>query len=74
MWVDRIYSCQSRNEPDTAKWIETDPYFFSFFDTTVCLIIHVFCKGEPEIVFVLICPLAVKCRVHRSYKTCESTM
>ena len=37
--------------------------------------IHVFCKScEPEIVFVLICPLAEQFHVHRSYKTRESTM
>ena len=42
---------------------------------TVCLIIHVFCNScEPEIVFVLICPLAEQFQVHRSYKTHESTM
>ena len=42
---------------------------------TVCWIIHVFCKScEPEIVFVLICPLAEQFHVHRSYKTCVSTM
>ena len=37
---------------------ETNPYFLQNFQsvTTVCLIIHVFCKAyEPEIVFVLIC-------------------
>ena len=34
-----------------------------------------FCKScEPEIVFVLIFPLAEQFHVHRSYKTCESTM
>ena len=42
---------------------ETDPYFFQFFqsNTTVCLIIYLFCKScelepepEPEIVFVFI--------------------
>ena len=56
---------------------ETDPYFLHFFQssTTVCLIIHVFCKScEPEIVFVLIFPLAEQFHVHRSYKTRESTM
>ena len=42
---------------------------------TVCLIIHVFCKScEPEIVFVLICPLAEQFHVHRSYITRESAM
>ena len=56
---------------------EKDPHFFQFFqnNTTVCLIIHVFCKScEPEIVFVLICPLAEQFHVHRSYKMRESTM
>ena len=34
-----------------------------------------FCKScEPEVVFVLICPLAEQFHVHRSYKTRESTM
>ena len=54
---------------------ETDPYFLHFFpsNTTVCLIIRLFCKGcEPEI--VLICPLAEQFHVHRSYKARESTM
>ena len=49
----------------------------SFFqsNTTVCLIIHVFCKScEPKIVFVLICPLAEQFHVHRFYKMLESTM
>jgi hypothetical protein len=42
---------------------------------TVCLIIHAFYKScEPEIVFVLICPLAEQFHVHRSYKMRESTM
>ena len=67
-----------------AKWLflklnkyETDPYFLHFFqcNTTVCFIIHVFCnRCEPEIVFILICPLAEQFHVHRSYKTCESIM
>ena len=37
---------------------ETEPYFLQFFqsNTTVCLIIHAFCKVyEREIAFVLIC-------------------
>jgi hypothetical protein len=34
-----------------------------------------FCKScEPEMVFVLICPLAEQFHVHRSYKMYESTM
>ena len=40
---------------------ETDPYFLQNFqsNTTVCLIIHAFCKVcEREIVFVLICRTA----------------
>ena len=56
---------------------ETDPYFLQFFqtNTTVCLIIHVFCNScEPEIVFVLICTLAEQFHVHKSYKTHESTL
>ena len=39
------------------------------------MIIHVFCKSsKPEIVLVLICPLAEQFHVHRFYKTCESTL
>jgi hypothetical protein len=56
---------------------ETDPYFLQFFqsNTTVCLIIHVFCKScEFEIVFVLICTLAEQFHVRKSYKTGESTL
>ena len=56
---------------------EKDPHFFQFFqnNTTVCLIIHVFCKScEPEIVFVLICALAEQFYGHKSYKTLESTL
>ena len=58
---------------------EKDPYFLHFFqsNTTVFLVIHVFCKScepELEIVFGLICPLAEQFHVHRSYKTRESTM
>ena len=56
---------------------ETDPYFLHFFqrNTTVCLIIHVFCKScEPEIVFALICTLAEQFHVCKSYKTRESTL
>ena len=30
---------------------EREPYFLQFFQTTVCFIIHLFCKScEPEIV------------------------
>ena len=56
---------------------ETDPYFLYFLqsNTTVCLIIHVFCKScEPEIVFVLICTLAEQFQIRKSYKTRESTL
>ena len=55
---------------------ETDPYFLHFqSNTTVCLIIHVFCKScEPEIVFVLICILAKQFHGRKSHKTCESTL
>jgi hypothetical protein len=45
---------------------ETDPYFIQLFqgNTTVCLIIHVFCKScEPEIVFVLIFTIPVQFHV-----------
>ena len=55
----------------------TDPYFRHFFQSnvTICLIVHVFCKScEPEIVFVLICPLAEQFHVHRSYKMRESIL
>ena len=55
---------------------ETEPYFLQLFqiNTTVCLIIHLFCKScEPEIVFVLICTLAEQFHVHKSYNTREST-
>ena len=55
---------------------ETDPYFIQFFqsNTTVCLIIHVFCEScEPEIVFALISTLAEQFYGHKSYKMCEST-
>ena len=39
------------------------------------MIIQIFCKScEPEIVFVLICPLAAQFHIHRSYKTRESTL
>ena len=42
---------------------------------TVWLIIHLFCKDcEPEIISVLIFPLAEQFHVHKSYKTLESTM
>jgi hypothetical protein len=54
---------------------ETDPYFLQFFhsNTTVCLIIHMFCKSyEPEIVFVLICNQAEQFHVHKSHKMRES--
>ena len=56
---------------------ERDPDFLQFFqsNTTVCLIIHVFFKSwESAIVFVLICTLAEQFQVHKSYKTCESTL
>ena len=61
---------------------ETDQYNLQIFqcDTSVCLNISVFCKScepmlcEPEIVLVLICPLAEQFHVHRSYETHESTM
>ena len=56
---------------------ETDPDFLQFFqsNTIVCLIIHVFFKSwESAIVFVLICTLAEQFQVHKSYKTCESTL
>ena len=56
---------------------ETDPYFIQLFqgNTTVCLIIHVFCKScEPEIVFVLIFTIPEQFHVHKSYKTRESTL
>ena len=52
-------------------------YFLQFFqsNTTVCLNIHVFCEScVPEIVFVLISTLAEQFNVHKSYKTCESTL
>ena len=39
------------------------------------MIFHVFCKScEPKIVFALICTLAEQFHVHKSYKTCESTL
>ena len=42
---------------------------------TVSLLIHLFRKScEPEIVFLLICPLAEQFHVHRSYKRRESPM
>ena len=56
---------------------ETNPYFIQFFqrNRTICLIIHVFCQScEPVLVFVLICILAEQFRVHKSYKTYESTL
>ena len=56
---------------------ETDPYFLQLFqsNTTVCLIIHVFCKScEYETVFVLICNPAEQFHVRKSYKTHESTL
>ena len=56
---------------------ETELYFLQLFqsNTTVCLIIHVFCKScEHEIVFVLICTLAEQFHVHKSYKMHESTL
>ena len=56
---------------------ETDQYFLQLFQstTTVCLIIHVFCKScEPEIVFVLIFTIPEQFHVHKSYKTRESTL
>ena len=56
---------------------ETDQYFLQLFQstTTVCLIIHVFCKScEPEIVFVLIFTISEQFHVHKSYKPRESTL
>ena len=56
---------------------KTDTYCLQFFqsNTTVCLIIHVFCKScEPEIVFVLICTLAKQFHCRKSNKTRESTL
>ena len=39
------------------------------------MVLHVFCKScEPEIAFVLICPLAEQFHVRKSYKTHESTL
>ena len=63
-------------------WIQlnkygTDQYFLQLFqsNTTVCLIIHVFCKScDHEIVFVLICTLAEQFHVRKSYKTRESIL
>ena len=52
-------------------------YFLQIFqsNTTICLIIHVFCKScEHEIVFVLICTLVEQFHVCKSYKTHESTL
>ena len=56
---------------------ERDSDFLQFFqsNTTICLIIQVFFKScESAIGFVLICTLAEQFHVHRSYKTCESTL
>ena len=56
---------------------KTDSDFLQYIksNTTVCLIIHMFCKScEPEIVFVLICTLAEQFHVHKSYKMHESTL
>ena len=53
---------------------KTDPYFLQFFqsNTTVCLIIPLFCKScEP---LVLICTFEEQFHVQKSYKTCESTL
>ena len=66
-----------RNTECTAKWIWDRFRFSTIFqsNTTVCLIIHVFCKScEPEIVFVLICTLAEQFHFHKSYKMRESTL
>ena len=64
--IRMCYSFSQLNE------YETNPYFLQFFqsNTTVCLIIHLFCKScEHEIVFVLICTLAEQFHVRKSYKT-----
>ena len=56
---------------------KTDPVFFQFFlsNTTVYLIIHVFCKCcAPEIVFLLTFTFAEQFHVYKSYKTHESTL
>ena len=39
------------------------------------MVLHVFCKScEPEIAFVLICPLAEQFHVRKSYKMSKSTL
>ena len=56
---------------------EANPYFIQLLqsNTTVCLIIHVFCKScEHKIIFVLICTLAEQFHVRQSYKTQKSTL
>ena len=57
---------------------EIEPYFLQFFqsNTTVCLIIHVFCKScEPEIVLKIKTVIKIKTKtIHKSYKTRKSTL
>jgi hypothetical protein len=75
--VDARISASDKDLPVQINIYETDPYFLRFFqsNTTVCLIIHMFCKScEPEIDFVLICTLVEQLHVRKSYKTRESTL
>ena len=65
-WGNRLH-CTAENPLPLPNFLvqlneyETDQYFLQTFqsNTTVCLIIHAFCKiWEREIVFVLICRIA----------------
>ena len=88
-WVTIKKSCYKNCLPGLSKELnkyETDPYFLQIFqsNTSVCLIISVFCKScepicEPEITPVLYHlenlqkskqkQFHVQCSVHKSYKT-----